>query len=58
MSTYPRRPKEEAFVNAVDVVELLLVPTDQAPKYGTRISGDSDHDEYDSFNPVLLNASA
>ena len=32
MSTYPRRPKAEAFVNAVDVVELLLVPTDQAPK--------------------------
>ena len=28
MSTYPRRPKAEAFDNAVDVVELL-VPTDQ-----------------------------
>ena len=28
---YPRRPKAEAFVNAVDVVELLLVPTDQPP---------------------------
>ena len=27
---YPRRPKAEAFDNAVDVVELLLVPTDQA----------------------------
>ena len=27
---YPRRPKAEAFDNA-DVVELLLVPTDQAP---------------------------
>ena len=26
---YPRRPKAEAFDNAVDVVELLLVPTDQ-----------------------------
>ena len=26
---YPRSPKAEAFVNAVDVVELL-VPTDQA----------------------------
>ena len=26
---YPRRPKAEAFVNALDVVELLLVPTDQ-----------------------------
>ena len=31
MSTYPRRPKAEAFDNAVDVVILLLVPTDQAP---------------------------
>ena len=28
---YPRSPKAEAFGNAVDVVELLLVPTDQAP---------------------------
>ena len=28
---YPRRAKAEAFDNAVDVVELLLVPTDQAP---------------------------
>ena len=27
MSTYPRRPKAEAFHNAVDVVKLLLVPT-------------------------------
>ena len=31
MSTYPRRPKAEAFDNAVDVVELLLAPTDQVP---------------------------
>ena len=31
VSTYPRRPKAEAFDNVVDVVELLLVPTDQAP---------------------------
>ena len=31
MSTYPHRPKAEAFVNAVDVVELLLVPTNQVP---------------------------
>ena len=30
MSTYPRRPKAEALDNAVDVVELLLVLTDQA----------------------------
>ena len=31
MSTYPHRPKAEAFANAVDVVELLLVPTDHVP---------------------------
>ena len=31
MSTYPRRPKAEAFDNVIDVVKLLLVPTDQAP---------------------------
>ena len=31
MSTYPHRLKGEAFDNAVDVVELLLVLTDQAP---------------------------
>ena len=31
MSTYPCRPKAEAFDNAVDVVELLLAPTDQVP---------------------------
>ena len=29
VSTYPRRPKAEAFDNVVDVVELLLAPTDQ-----------------------------
>ena len=28
MSTYPRRPKAEAFSNAVDVVERLRGPTD------------------------------
>ena len=28
MSTYPRRPKAEAFNNAVDVVEHLRDPTD------------------------------
>ena len=28
---YPRRPKAEAFDNAVDVVKLLLILTDQAP---------------------------
>ena len=31
VSTYARRPKAEAFDNAVDVVELLLPPTDQVP---------------------------
>ena len=31
VSTYPCRPKAEAFDNAVDVVELLLIPTDQTP---------------------------
>ena len=28
MPTYPRRPKAEAFCNAVDVVERLRDPTD------------------------------
>ena len=28
---YPHRPKAEVFDNAVDVVELLLVLTDQSP---------------------------
>ena len=28
MSTYPRRPKAEAFSNAVDVIERLHDPTD------------------------------
>ena len=32
MSTYPRRPKEEAFSNAVDVVERLHDPTDPSTK--------------------------
>ena len=27
VSTYPRKPKAEAFDNAIDVVKLLLVPT-------------------------------
>ena len=29
LSTYPRRPKAEAYSNAVDVVERLCDPTDQ-----------------------------
>ena len=28
MSTYPRRPKAEALVNAIDIVERLRDPTD------------------------------
>ena len=31
VSMYPRRSKAEAFDNAVDVVKLLLAPTDQVP---------------------------
>ena len=31
MSMYPHRPKAEAFDNVVDVIELLLLLTDQAP---------------------------
>ena len=31
VSTYPRRPKAEAFDNAVDVIGLLLILIDQAP---------------------------
>ena len=32
MSTYPRRPKAEAFSNTVDVVERLRDPTDPSTK--------------------------
>ena len=35
MSTYPRRPKAEAFSNAVDVVELLRDPTDPSTERTT-----------------------
>ena len=31
VSTYPRRPKAEAFSNVVDVVEHLRDPTDPVP---------------------------
>ena len=31
VSTYPHRPKAEAFSNAVDVVERLHDPTDPSP---------------------------
>ena len=32
VSTYPRRPKVEAFINAVDVVERIHDPTDPSTK--------------------------
>ena len=35
MSTYPRRPKAEALVNAVDVVECLHDPTDPSTECPT-----------------------
>ena len=35
MSTYPRRPKAEAFSNAVDVVERLHDPTDPSTESTT-----------------------
>ena len=33
MSTYPRRPKAEAFGNAVDVVERICDPTDPSTEH-------------------------
>ena len=33
MSTYPHRPKAEAFSNAVDVVERLPDPTDPSTEH-------------------------
>ena len=33
MSTYPRRPKEEAFSNMVDVLEHLHDPTDPSTEH-------------------------
>ena len=35
VSTYPRRPKAEAFSNAVDVVERLRDPTDPSTECTT-----------------------
>ena len=35
MSTYPRRPKAEAFRNAVDIVERLRDPTDPSTERTT-----------------------
>ena len=47
VSTYPRRPKAEAFSNAVDVVELLRDRTDPstkctAPPRSTHVQLDDD----------------
>ena len=35
MSTYPRRPKAEAFSNAIDVVERFRDPTDPSTESTT-----------------------
>ena len=45
VSTYPRRPKAEAFNNAVDVVERLRDPTDPStertePPYSAHVQHD------------------
>ena len=45
MSTYPRRPKAEAFSNVVDVVERLCDPTDpgterKAPPHSAHVQLD------------------
>ena len=41
-----------------DVTLTVRVLNAEVPSVRRRISGDLDHDEYDSLNPVLLNASA
>src|SRR3954470_19287867 len=41
-----------------DLTGLYVCWTRRCCPYGTRIIGDLDHDEYDSINPVHLNASA
>ena len=41
-----------------DVTGLYVCWTRRCRPFGTRISGDLDHDEYESTNPILLNASA
>ena len=46
MSTYPRRPKAEAFSNAVDVVERLHDPTDPSTeRTAPPCSADVQHDD-------------
>ena len=51
MSTYPHRPKAEAFVNAVDVVERLHDPTDLVPN--VRAPPSSAHVQLDDVPPTL-----
>ena len=43
---------------AGDVSAPYVCSTRRCRSFGARIIGDLDHDEYDSINPVLLNASA
>ena len=46
MSTYPRRPKAEAFINAVDVVVRLHDPTDpSAERTAPPCSAHVQHDD-------------
>ena len=54
MSTYPRRPKAEAFSNAVDVVERLHDPTDPSTERTTPLcSAHVQHDDVPrSLEPV------
>ena len=51
MSTYPRRPKEEAFSNAVDVVERLHDPTDPSTERTAPLC--STHVEHDDVPRAL-----
>ena len=54
VSTYPRRPKAEAFNNAVDVVERLRDPTDPSTERTTPpCSAHVQHDDVPrAFDPV------
>ena len=54
MSTYPCRPKAEAFSNAVDVVERLHYPTDPSTERTTPpCSTHVQHDDVPrAFDPV------
>ena len=54
MSTYPRRPKAEALVNALDVVERLHDPTDPSTeRTAPPCSADIQHDDVpQALDPV------